>query len=344
MGRRSYALYLWHWPVIAIVNETNFGLTGLSLGALRAVLIVTLTLASYHFIENRARFSSSSTLAFTIRIGISMLLVVVLALMPASLSKQFFDGVASVAPNPGSNSPSTDSAFVPLPVPGGKTVLVVGDSWAHNLAVGMADPQFKTTIVNLGVGGCGLANPDFYRKDTGEEYRPPAECQNWATDWTGALQAKKPDAVVLYTGNWDQKEAKIGQEWVYPGDDVFDQLYAKRLDEALQLLLSSGVPVYLGTTIPLNDTPFRERSLAMNNLLLEAAKRNTGTKVLDFGTFLCRDGESGNCPQIRDKEPIYDATGHLAPYWQLKAAQWSLGQIYSEIEPASAKSSAAPSS
>src|SRR3954453_21534699 len=43
----------------------------------------------------------------------------------------------------------------------GVTLLVVGDSWARNLGVGVADADRdrRNVIVNAGVGGCGLLQP-----------------------------------------------------------------------------------------------------------------------------------------------------------------------------------------
>lgn len=52
IGRLSYSLYLWHWPVIVIARE--FIETEVSLTALTLV-IVALSIASYYLIENPAR-------------------------------------------------------------------------------------------------------------------------------------------------------------------------------------------------------------------------------------------------------------------------------------------------
>ncbi|WP_285114055.1 hypothetical protein [Leifsonia sp. fls2-241-R2A-40a] len=65
----------------------------------------------------------------------------------------------------------------------------------------------------------------------------------------------------------------------------------------------------------------------MNRLLKEAAERNSGATLIDYGGYLCHHDETANCPRVRDSQPIYDATGHLAPYWQRSAAQLVLSEM-----------------
>jgi peptidoglycan/LPS O-acetylase OafA/YrhL len=58
IGRISYALYLWHWPVFVLLRWT-YGLTGLGRGVLALCLVVVLSVVSYHLVENRIRRSES---------------------------------------------------------------------------------------------------------------------------------------------------------------------------------------------------------------------------------------------------------------------------------------------
>lgn len=56
VGQRSYGLYLWHWPVVCFTRpQLDLPLDGLPLLALRLVLTVVLTEASYRFVETPIR-------------------------------------------------------------------------------------------------------------------------------------------------------------------------------------------------------------------------------------------------------------------------------------------------
>jgi peptidoglycan/LPS O-acetylase OafA/YrhL len=56
LGRRSYSIYLWHWPVIVFTRPgVDWGFTGASALALRLLLVAALAEASYRFIEQPVR-------------------------------------------------------------------------------------------------------------------------------------------------------------------------------------------------------------------------------------------------------------------------------------------------
>lgn len=57
IGRLSYSLYLWHWPVFVLFRWT-VGLDGLPQQACAVFLVMLLSMASYHFVEKPLRYSS----------------------------------------------------------------------------------------------------------------------------------------------------------------------------------------------------------------------------------------------------------------------------------------------
>jgi peptidoglycan/LPS O-acetylase OafA/YrhL len=56
LGRRSYSIYLWHWPVIVFTRpDVDWGLTGAGALAARLALIALLAEASYRLVEQPVR-------------------------------------------------------------------------------------------------------------------------------------------------------------------------------------------------------------------------------------------------------------------------------------------------
>lgn len=53
-GRVSYGIYLWHWPVIVLLDSERTGLTGLPLGTLWVAATALLTVGSWFLIEQRS--------------------------------------------------------------------------------------------------------------------------------------------------------------------------------------------------------------------------------------------------------------------------------------------------
>ena len=54
IGRVSYGIYLWHWPVIVVLDEQRTGLDGLALGTLWVATTAVLTVGSWFVIEQRS--------------------------------------------------------------------------------------------------------------------------------------------------------------------------------------------------------------------------------------------------------------------------------------------------
>lgn len=54
IGRVSYGVYLWHWPVIVVLDSERTGLSGIALGALWVAVTALLTAASWFAVERNA--------------------------------------------------------------------------------------------------------------------------------------------------------------------------------------------------------------------------------------------------------------------------------------------------
>jgi peptidoglycan/LPS O-acetylase OafA/YrhL len=60
VGKLSYSLYLWHWPIICLLAPATLGFSGLRLGLLRLGVSVAAAWLSYHLVEAPMRRASYS--------------------------------------------------------------------------------------------------------------------------------------------------------------------------------------------------------------------------------------------------------------------------------------------
>ncbi|MFJ8795625.1 hypothetical protein [Streptomyces sp. NPDC102462] len=110
------------------------------------------------------------------------------------------DPAAAPLPSPAvSASPSSSLGTAPPPVGDaqlspavkGKSVLVVGDSWARYFGDGMTKiASDKNVIVNAGLGGCGIMLPDTVQGGK----KSQSICLKWPQEWPKYMKQYKPDA------------------------------------------------------------------------------------------------------------------------------------------------------
>ena len=125
LGLISYGVYLWHWPVIIVLDEPRTGLDGIALDAVRLAVTLAAALASYWLVELPVRRAGCAPLARAVPwrssaagLGTAAVVVLVATVVPST-----------TAPPPRTGSwidPEVAAAF-DLP----KGVVMFGDSVAR---------------------------------------------------------------------------------------------------------------------------------------------------------------------------------------------------------------------
>jgi peptidoglycan/LPS O-acetylase OafA/YrhL len=117
LGVISYGVYLWHWPVLVLVDEDRVGVDGSALLVLRLALTIGLALASFVLLERPIRHGAlgrrlhgGAPLAVAATVAV-VVVGVVLATRPATPPRQL---VTAAGPPPGFVMPTTTSS---APVP-----------------------------------------------------------------------------------------------------------------------------------------------------------------------------------------------------------------------------------
>lgn len=84
VGRLSYSLYLWHWPVYVFLSEDRVGFDGVGLTFVRVVVAVALAAASYHLVEQPVRLRAAwargrrglGAMATSLALGLALFVVI----------------------------------------------------------------------------------------------------------------------------------------------------------------------------------------------------------------------------------------------------------------------------
>jgi peptidoglycan/LPS O-acetylase OafA/YrhL len=165
IGRLSYSLYLWHWPVLVFLRWTT-GLEHLAVQFAYPLIVMTLAAASYHWIETPLRTGAS---LWQRRAG----LTIAACLAATSLS---WSGARWVSENPEALSLSqTRDAYTwfsrrlpqrppsePIKAPQlqGHQLFVFGDSHAaaYRTLLSLTSRQLGIDVVEYEQGGCAVVS------------------------------------------------------------------------------------------------------------------------------------------------------------------------------------------
>jgi peptidoglycan/LPS O-acetylase OafA/YrhL len=297
IGRISYGIYLYHFPLFLWLDEERTKLSGATLLAVRLAVTLLVATASYVLVEQpvrqrkalRGRTGLVSSIAGFVAAGV--------------LATSIASGAAAV--------PFADRAarwnFVPSPPPGTTTtVLVVGDSMASTLGVGLNDDLARSSHLYFavrGVADCSLVGGDLLIKDF--KVRTPRRClghgtRGWPARWSRDLASLRPSfSMVLF--RLDVVDHRLDHEWQHVGEPQFDCTLRGRLVEAAAVLSASGRPVAFLTS-PYYDTgeqsdgaPWPEdatsRVDAYNAILEEVASEFPAViHVVDLGSLVSTHG------------------------------------------------------
>jgi peptidoglycan/LPS O-acetylase OafA/YrhL len=234
VGRISYGLYLWHWPVDVWLNPTRLHLSTGPLFLVRTAVAAAIALASYHLVELPIRSKR-----WVLRRPLPTAGVVLAGLAAGIvLLPSIGDSAVIATPPPLSiaagrtlptlaTTPST--VVIPAVAPHRPVrVLVVGDSVGLSLT-NQVPPPPPLQFTNASIEGCGLTFGAALVG--GEPLYDISQCpeKNQKAQWLAGL-ATRPNVVVMSFGTWDV----FDQEYDDRAYDVFTPAYERLLAGQLQ--------------------------------------------------------------------------------------------------------------
>jgi peptidoglycan/LPS O-acetylase OafA/YrhL len=330
LGRISYGVYLWHWPLDIALTESRVGVRGYELFGVRSGAAIAIATVSYYAIEQPIRRGSVLTRARAIvvtpvAVAGTVVAVVAATAAPAVAAVPAHAKPAAQAPASGFGARlnAADEKELDKYSKDPVRVLVVGDSVALTFAQGLyeAEKRYDIQIYDEGIIGCGVAIGKYYLyhgtvNQSGAPCSPDPQrrscylfgravtmpCQSWQSAWEQWIKAIHPNLVVLLAGRWEVvNRTSPSGKWTNILDPSYASYVEQQLELAVQVATSQGskmvietAPCYSSGEQPDGD-PWPEDSSARldvyNDLVREvAAKHPSDVTVQDLDAVVCPGG------------------------------------------------------
>ena len=273
VGTVSYGIYLWHWPVIVVLDSDRTGLSGPAIGALWVAVTAVLAAASWFVVERRApiptRLRPERAFAYT---AVALVLAVG-ALVLANQAKATVQAAsytvpapltptapqATSRPAPGEVAPTPTDPPGPLrslPDERSLRLLIVGDSVAQSLKGDNVIERYEldafgaVEVMNVGGIACSVIHEGVWRLGDGTNLVDNPGCDG-PERYDQVIADWQPDVVLTLFG-WPGVGA--GQQLddgsvVQPCEPGFDERWLRdyramveRIDRSTVAVVSSVAP------------------------------------------------------------------------------------------------------
>jgi peptidoglycan/LPS O-acetylase OafA/YrhL len=327
VGRISYGLYLWHWPLFVWLTPDRLGIDGPGLFVVRFGLTFLLAGLSYRYVElpirrhgwagvrarlSRAGLPAARPALLTAVAGAAVVAIVAVATAgggtPPVLAARAPTTTLALPRAGGPPTTADVAADRPLPaVPPDRQLRVVvgGDSVAWSLGAGLGlghnvPPDVRMlTVAKL---SC-TATPGEAVNSNGVVEK--GMCADWHEEWQAAAAQTQADVVVALWGPWEVYDHIDGDRVLHPGTAAAAAAYRQSLRRGVDATIAADPDVrFAFVTVPCMEerlsrlggaeSPRNDPELVnWINRQTEAVAAGYGGRamVVDLGPLVCPGGE-----------------------------------------------------
>ncbi len=261
VGKRSYGLYLWHWPIFVIAGATDGSWSPFVAASIIAVIVSELC---YRYIETPVRRRALSRwwrsrrqvpwapIGGAATIGVALVAFYV-SVEPFDVAAGGADAafeLAILTTQPDGNLAADQAVVTAASAPPAtapvvpRSLAIVGDSQAHSLAINLPSGIDSTFSIEDGsIDGCSVYDSGRVISSRSSFDNDFAICRDWLDAWANA--ARSTDVVLVVLGAWDVFDLEVDGV-IYPfASAAFDDLFTTQLLTGVDTMIANGAKVAL---------------------------------------------------------------------------------------------------
>lgn len=278
LGRISYGVYLFHFPVFMVLTAERTDLDAAPLLAGRLLVTLIVAIASFHLLERPIRTGQALTTrvapfalagAFALiavaSVGVrqradapevtAATAVTVVPAVPVTAAAVAVDATtttAAIAPTPDGDAASAPPPSTAPAPPRAPRIVVVGDSTAGTNGAGLREWGISTgrlEVATVSSSGCATLLGERFKVREGYEFVPHG-CDVLFAAAVDTARQLHADAFVVFIGSSQLADWKFSDldGWHHLGEAGIDARYPPALDRALATLQQSGIPILWADT------------------------------------------------------------------------------------------------
>jgi hypothetical protein len=324
LGRISYGVYLYHWPIFLWLSPRRTGLSLWPLFGLRMAVTLMAATASYHLLEmpvRARRWPTGSNRLLVAPVAITCVVVGILAVTwdPPSSELDFTSAPSEIRDAPtAADGPAHDPAVV-------ERVLLMGDSVMQQ-AYPAIESRLVRDEVQVGYAGGPGTGPLFPQDDW------LGQMDDWMTRF-------RPDVVVIeaccdYTDFADELYVDPEGNEVLPGTDAMFVAWEAEARQLIERATADGTPLLWVMPPPVQTNGFYgpiEEQVDRLREMYEGFGEIQGVSLLEWDEAVAPDGTftwdaagpDGDSARARADDGV-----HMTEFGNVLLARTTLAAIY----------------
>ncbi len=297
LGLISYGLYLYHWPIFVVMDETRTGLTGWPLFGARMAVTLVVSLVSYRVVEQPIRHGRRARPATKVMAPLGGAVVLAALLFASTTGYQ-------APPSSGFSEAELTAAVNQAAHTRGARIMVTGNSVAYFLGTDgfptiTTDPPI--TVFSAALAGCTYPDTTAVEiPNRGINTSLTASCR---PAWAYSAERFRPNIVVFFRNGVSQSGYLHNGVFLKPCTAGYKEWMRDSLVSDADAFARRGATTYLVTAPYSKGQLFHHKSDyaeyyrsvdCANSAYFAAAKlRPARIHVIDLNAYLCKP--DGTC-------------------------------------------------